>query len=211
MCGVAARAKFGTGHLAAGEEPREGPWCPSSASGSVGDLGPGQPPCLTFLTLKWAPLSQDLVKKKMLLVKYPEERPTHLWCSRDIHCYTSKLLSGSHLSCPIVRCCYFSYLCPFLVREDRNPILELYCLKLGSADFSVKDNGECVSLCGPNGSRHSAAEQPRLYVQECMWLCTNKTLSEKQVGGQTGPTSHSSPAALLKEVFLSTEQLLWKS
>lgn len=78
MCGVAARAKFGTGHLAAGEEPREGPWCPSSASGSVGDLGPGQSPCLTFLTLKWAPLSQDLVKKKMLLVKYPEERPTHL-------------------------------------------------------------------------------------------------------------------------------------
>ena len=132
MCGAASEAKFGTGHCVLGKSQGR---------------GPGTPLCLRLSRRPWmreitvphfshcemGALGTGACEGKMLLVKQPVERPTHPRCLRGSHCFPSKLLSGSLLSCPAGCCCWISCLCTSLACERRTPTLELPCPELGSA------------------------------------------------------------------------------
>lgn len=131
-------------------------------------------------------MSQEPVNKEMLLVKQPQERPTHPRCLTGSYCFPSKLLSGSPLSCPTGCCCWISCLCPFLACERRNLTLELYFLELGSACF-CEGSVQSVQVSGTLWLRSFCCRAAHAVCTVMPEVRVDKTLLAKQLDGGTGP------------------------
>lgn len=163
MRGAASKAKFGAGHRVLGKSQGRGPGTPLclwlSGHPWVREITvPHFSHCETGALVIGACEERDAPRKT---ARRETNTPSVL---RGSHCFPSKLLSASPLSCSTGCCCWISCLCLFLACERRNPTLELTVWSWGR-HASVKDQRRVCGFRGPSGCSHSAAEQPMKYAQ----------------------------------------------